>query len=194
MAYNARIRNLERLSRGGRDELKSVAADVYVGDLLRDFWHVAGDAFVSGASGLVMRVGLNTGRARSIRRMRTVTLKTQDIRRFQQIGIVFRAVDIVATEATHAVGVHRALHEIVALHAVLMRGAIGEMSERLLTQLVFFQLPEIFKVHSHLKADRPVVIFAAKRIVERLSLRMALDANVGTLHGVEPGWVNDIRL
>lgn len=194
MAYRARIRNLEPLSLGRRDELEGVAPDVHVGELLRDLRHVAANAFVSWAPWLVVRVRLNARGARSVRRMWAVTVETQHIRWFQQIGIILRAMHIVAAEAAHAVGIHHALYKVIPLHAILMRRAIGEMHEGLLTQTVLFQFPEILKVLSHLKAHRPVVISSAKGIVERLSLRMALDADVRGLHGVQSRGVNDIRL
>ena len=60
-----------------------------------------------------------------------------------QVGVVLGAVHIVAGETGDAARVHHALHEIVALHAILVRGAVGEMSEGRLAELVLFQLPEI---------------------------------------------------
>jgi hypothetical protein len=46
-----------------------------------------------------------------------------------------------ATEAGHAAAVHRALHKILTLHAVLVCRAIGEMRKRSLAELVLFELP-----------------------------------------------------
>ena len=45
-----------------------------------------------------------------------------------------------------------ALHEIVPLHAVLVRGSVGKMREGLLAQLVFFQLPEILSDPARLES------------------------------------------
>ncbi len=53
---------------------------------------------------------------------------------------------VVATEAAHTMRVHRALDKIVALHPILMRRAIREVSERLLTGLMLFQFPEILEI------------------------------------------------
>ncbi len=45
-------------------------------------------------------------------------------------------------EAGDAVAVHHALHEVVALHPVLVRGAVGEVRERRLAELVILEPPE----------------------------------------------------
>ena len=49
-------------------------------------------------------------------------------------------------EAGDAAPVHHALHEVVALHPVLVRRAVGEVRERRLAQLVVFELPEILEL------------------------------------------------
>jgi len=54
---------------------------------------------------------------------------------FTQHRVILRAMRIVATEAGDAAGIHQALHEIVALHAVLVRRAVGEMGEGCFAQL-----------------------------------------------------------
>ena len=73
-----------------------------------------------------------------------MAFQAKNVGRFQQVGVVVRSVNIMATEARHTARVHYALDKIVALHSILMRGAIGEMRETLFAQLVLFQLPEIF--------------------------------------------------
>ena len=75
-----------------------------------------------------------------------MALQAQHVRRLQQIGVVRGAVHIVAAEAGDAARVHQALHEIVALHAVLVRRAVGEMREGGLAELVLFELPEILQL------------------------------------------------
>ena len=110
------------------------------------------DALVAGAAGSVMRVRLDGGRVRAIGRVRAVAFQAHNVCGLHQIRIVLRAVDIVAAETAHAVGIHLAGHEIVALHPVLVRRAVGEMSERLLPELVLFQLPVILEILAHLKA------------------------------------------
>ena len=87
-------------------------------------------------------------RVRTVRRLRTVALKAHHVGRLQQVRIVVGAVHVVAAVAAHAVRVHDALHEIIALHAILVRGAVGEMRERLFAEFVLFQLPEILQIHA----------------------------------------------
>jgi len=63
--------------------------------------------------------------------------------------------NIVAREAGDASAVHYALNEVIALHAILVGGAIGEMREGHLTEGVVFELPKIAEVESDAIADRP---------------------------------------
>jgi hypothetical protein len=105
-----------------------------------------------------------------------MALQTENIGRLQQIRVILSSVNIMATETTHAVRIHRALNEIVALHPILMRGAVGKMRESLLAKRVLLELPEILEVQPDTEADRPVVVFSADRIFQRLSLRVALNA------------------
>lgn len=73
--------------------------------------------------------------------------------------------DVMATEAGDAMGVHRALHEVVALHPVLMSCAVGEMSERELADGVVFQSPVIAEILSNHESHRPVKVFAFDRVL-----------------------------
>ena len=123
----------------------------------------------------------------------TVALQAQHIGGLQQVGIVLGAVDVMATVAADAVRIHGALDKIIALHAVLVRRTICEMSESLLAQLVFFQLPEVLQIESNSKANGPVIIRAVDRVRERLPLRMALDANIGGLYGIQSSGIDDVR-
>src|SRR5271168_4416639 len=111
-----------------------------------------------------------------------MTLEAQNICRLQQVGVVIRSVNIMATETAHAVRVHRALHEIVALHPILVRRTVGKMSESLFAQLVLFQLPEILEIQPDLESNRPVVVFTIDGIVPRLSLRVTLNTYVRRLN------------
>ena len=109
--------------------------------------------------------------------------------------------DIVAVKACDATAVHHALHEVIALHAVLVRRAICKMSERSLAEIVLFKLPIILEVESDMEADRPVVIFSFDGTGERASLRVALDAGVvgadvihsRRIHYVAPRGLLDVR-
>ena len=53
---------------------------------------------------------------------------------------------IVATETGDAACIHQALNEIIALHAVLVGGAIGEMSKCERTEHVRLELPKVREV------------------------------------------------
>lgn len=89
--------------------------------------------------------------------------------------------------------IHHALHEVVALHSILVRGSIREMGECRLAQLVFLQAPVIVKIPTDVKTDGPIVILPFDRVLQRLALRMTLDADVIRLDIVEPGGIHDIR-
>ena len=77
---------------------------------------------------------------------------------------------IVTARAGHAVAIHHALHEVVALHAVLVCRAIREMREGGLAELVFFEVPEILQLFALLESRRPVHVLAFDRVMQRLSL------------------------
>ena len=78
--------------------------------------------------------------------------------------------NIVASEASDAAAVHEALHEVIALHAIFVSSAIGEMREGHFTEGVVFELPKIAEVESDAIADRPVVILPFDGIGQRASL------------------------
>ncbi len=97
-----------------------------------------------------------------------------------------------AAKTGDAATVHNALHEIIALHAVLVGGSIGEVYEGGLAESVVFQLPKIAEVEAHPIADGPIVVFALDGIRERPSLRVALDAGIGRLDVIHSRRVQDI--
>ena len=94
-----------------------------------------------------------------------MTRQTQLACGLDQVGIVARAMNIMAAEAGDAAPIHQALHEIVSLHSILMGCSVREMGEGSLSQFVLFQLPEIFQIHPLMKADRPVVVLPIKGIL-----------------------------
>src|ERR1035438_1844836 len=98
-----------------------------------------------------------------------MAFQAKEIRRFQQIGVVLGPVNVMATETSYPARIHYALDKVVSLHPVLVRRAIGKMRERLLAELVVFKLPVVLQVESCTESNRPVVIAAVDRIVERLS-------------------------
>ena len=194
MACGARIWNFVLLRGGGRDEVEGVAANEIVGKGLLDFGHVAGQAIVTGAVALVMRMGFQRGGVRPVRRIGAVAFKAHEVAGLDEVGIIFRAVRVMAGVAGDAPSVHHALDKIITLHAVLVGGAVGEMGEGCFAQLVFFQLPEIRQVLSHFEADGPIVSLAGDGRGEGAALRVALDAGVIRIYGREPRGVHNVGL
>ena len=74
----------------------------------------------AGTAGRVMRVLRDRRRMRTVRRRRRVARQAEIANRLDQIRVVRRAVHVVAAEAGHAAAVYEALHEVVALHPVLV--------------------------------------------------------------------------
>src|SRR5436190_2240613 len=126
----------------------------------------------------MMRVGFDRGGMRPIGRARPMTGKTELLRRFDEIRVIRRPVNVVTREAGHAVFVHRALDKVITLHSILVSGAIGEMSKGGLAELVLLQLPEVFEIRSLMESDGPVVILSLDRILQGLSLGVTLNARV----------------
>lgn len=60
-----------------------------------------------------------------------------------QLSIIFGAVNIMTGRAGDSISIHDALSEIIALYAILVRCAIGEVIEGGLTQSTIFQLPKV---------------------------------------------------
>ena len=129
MTTSAGVRHFQcgRVSR--RYKFECMRPNAYVRKLRLDLRHVTRDAFVANAAGRVMSVGLDRFRMRTVRRSRAVAFETKNVRQLQQIRVVLRTMNIVATETGDAAGVHDALHEVVALHPVLVRRAIGKVRE-----------------------------------------------------------------
>ncbi len=89
------------------------------------------------------------------------------------------AMYVVAIETGNAATIHHALNEIVALHAVLVCGAVREIKKILrFSKSVVFQLPIVRELQSHVIANGPIVILAPDWIREWLSLRVTLDASI----------------
>src|SRR5262245_57870475 len=97
------------------------------------------------------------------------------------------------TETGHTAAVHEALVEVVALHAVLMSGAICRIGKGCFTQFVVFQFPKVLEVGSLMKSCRPIVVTAFNRVFEGLSLGMTLDAGIVCANKVQPGRIDDCR-
>ena len=117
-----------RLRRG--DEFERMASYVYNIDCLLNLWHMTGGAFAARAVDLMVRVRFDRAAARPVGGVLAMALQAERIARLDGAGGIFRAVNIVAVKTFYAAIVHYALDEIVALHAILMAGSIGEVRER----------------------------------------------------------------
>ena len=69
----------------------------------------------------------NISRPGTVRRRRVMALKADDGGWSQKVGVVVRAVDIMATETRDATRVHCAGDKIVALHPVSAARSVGEV-------------------------------------------------------------------
>src|SRR5438477_1927545 len=97
-----------------------------------------------------------------------------------------------AAEAGDTAPIHHALHEIVPLHAILVRGTVGEMCERRRAELVLLELPVVAQIPALMEPDGPVVVLAKHRVGKRLPLRMALDAGIVRPYEIELRGVDDV--
>ena len=80
--------------------------------------------------------------------VRAMARQAQSVGRFARIGGLSGAVRIVATETRDAARIHEALNEIVALHAILVSGAVSKMREGCSPELVLLEPPEILEIQS----------------------------------------------
>jgi hypothetical protein len=76
MAQIARIWNLKRFGVARGHEVKGMASDILVPDRLCDLRHMTGDAFIAGATGLMMSMRLDARRMRAGLRVGTMTVET----------------------------------------------------------------------------------------------------------------------
>jgi hypothetical protein len=75
----------------------------------------------------MMGMLLESGCARAIRREWAVAIQAEFVSRLDELSVIAGAVDIVATEASDSTAVHNALDEVISLHAILVRSAVGEI-------------------------------------------------------------------
>ena len=85
---------------------------------------------------------------------------------------------VVAVIAPKVAMIHGALDKVVPLHPVLVRGQVGVLVEVGRSRFQFFKLPMVGQTFSGKKAYGPVIVFSLDRVVQRLALAVALDANV----------------
>ena len=73
-----------------------------------------------------------------------MTLQAKDGGRLEKIGIVSGAVNVVTTEAGHAVRVHQTGDEIISLHAVPAASAVRIISGIDASGVTVVEFPELF--------------------------------------------------
>ena len=179
MAGRTRVWNLVLFCRGRSNESKGVRAHKRTGYAFRlDPRHVASYALAAGAAILVMCVFLQSCGMRAVRGVRAMTIEANLVRRLAELRIIISAVDIVASSAGHAMSVHHALHKVIALHPVLVCGAVSEIEEICLSKRGAIELPIVGQSKAHVVPDRPVVGFAFDQTRAWPTLRMTLDADV----------------
>ena len=194
MTHDARVRDLRALRDLRRDEPERVAPDVHVAEGLLDLRHVTAHALAARRSRGVVGVRLERRGARSVRPAGIVALRAHLARLGDEDGGVVGAVRVVAVRTGDAVAIHARLHEVVALHPVLVTGAVGEVRERGLAGPVLLEPPEVSQRQPDPEADRPVVGLARARLGQRAPLRVTLDAHVVRRDRIELRRIDDVGL
>src|SRR5688572_32294856 len=92
--------------------------------------------------------------------LRPVALQADAVAGQPEVGVIRRAVDVVARRTPHAFQRHLALYVIVALHPVLVSCAIGPVRECLLAEVMLLEHPGVAESIARLITDRPVVVHA----------------------------------
>jgi len=139
----ARVGHLQSLSLGRRDEAEGVRVNVDVRNGLLDFRHVAAGALISRGAGRMVSVPFHVRNSRAIGRCRPVALQTEHRGRPQKIGIIFRAMNIMATETGHPARVHDAGNEIIPLHAVSVPRAVRKVRIIRSVCVTVIEVPEL---------------------------------------------------
>ena len=127
-------------------------------------------ALTAGAAVFVVGVFLQRRSVRTIRRRWPMTVEAELVYGLSELSVVFCAVHVMAGSAGNTVLIHDALHKVVALHPVLMRGSVWEVRECCLTQGDVIEFPEVLQMKTDVVADRPVVSFALDLFGKRLPL------------------------
>ena len=133
------------------DEAERMRVNFHVRDFRLDRGHMARHAITARGNGLYDACELR-GSPLEVRSIpRHMAVEANRVCRFPQFGVVPLPWTSWQLHRSRR-AVHPALHEIVALHAVLVRSAVGEMSEGRLAQLVLFQPPHVLQI---LPASKP---------------------------------------
>ena len=107
----------------GAMKSERMSAHENAGNLRLDLWHMAGHACAARRAVLVMRVLRERCLARPVPGAGSVAIEANFVDGLTELRVILRAVHIVAIEAGHPATVHHALHEVVPLHPVFVRGA-----------------------------------------------------------------------
>ena len=122
-----------------------------------------------------------------------MTIQAKLVGWLAELCLISGAVRVVTIETGDAAPVHHALHKIVSLHAVLVRGPIREVKKICgRPESMIFQLPVLSELPPYVVANRPIIVLAFNRVRERLSLRMTLDARIAGRDVIHARWTNDI--
>jgi hypothetical protein len=148
---------------------------------------MARNAFAASAVPRVVRVLFYARGVRPVLRLGAMARQAKNVTPLTHNSRIVRTVRIVATETANPPRVQEALNEIVALHAVLVGGPVGEVRKSCFTKLVFLQPPEVREVQPDMKADGPIVIFSVDGIFQWSALRMALNAGIVGMHIIKSG-------
>src|SRR6516162_8058537 len=97
------------------------------------------------------------------------------------------------TETSDAARVHRAGHEIVALHPVSAASSVGVVGPVGPLLVAVVKLPEFAEHHAWTEADRPGIVAAFDRVSRRVAGRVTLDADVVRANVVQTDRVHDVR-
>ena len=183
----ARVWNFQGIGQYGRDEFECMTSDIDICDLGLDLRHVAADALTALAIRRMMGVLLQGRSMRSIIGARGMTGDTKLVQshRLSQIRIVPGAVNIMAVVAGDSTRIHQALHEIIPLHPVLVRGTVAVMCKGGRPKSVLLEFPVVTQVQAHAESDGPVVVFAVDGIRFGLALGMTLNARIVRSNAVE---------
>lgn len=111
-----------------------------------------------------MRVLLDGCGVRTVRGTGSVASEANGRCGFEKVGRICAAVRIVTTGASYAVRIHAALNKIIALHTILVCGAVGVMCKGRFAEFVFFHLPKVAEILCDLEADWPIEVLPCNRI------------------------------
>src|SRR5215472_4322613 len=134
VAGSAGIRYLILVRDPGRHYAKGVRAYFYVPERRLDLRHVTRYALASRRAFLVVSVFLKRPRARTIGRERPMAIQAELARRFAKLRVIASAVNVVARKTWERPAVGCALDKTVAMHLVLVCGAVRKMCKRRLTK------------------------------------------------------------